>query len=197
MNCVIGYQDHLRAKKRRIDRFYAEEHAKEMARLAELMARLQRVPAIRAWNYVTSSISRAVSNLKPQSKLSKITYLLTSWQRRRVGDYGYFEAIDIMEEEKEYWEAFHKSWQGAWVWAKSGSSLKGGWVILHSWLPVYNTGTSIQKFNSNVNVAFSSPKLGQLHSKTDTVQQWVKDDERTSAWIIRRRKGKERRINNM
>jgi hypothetical protein len=78
---------------------------------AELMGRLQRVPAIRAWNYVTSSISRAVSDLKPQSWLRQMTCLLTCWRRRRVGDYGYLEAIDIMEEEKEYWEACLKSRQ--------------------------------------------------------------------------------------
>jgi hypothetical protein len=85
----------------------------ELEHLARLMARVQRVPAIRAWNYVTSSISRAVSDLKPQSKLRQMTYLLTCWRRRRVGDYGYLEAIDIMEEEREYWEAFHKSRQEA------------------------------------------------------------------------------------
>jgi hypothetical protein len=66
------------------------------------------LPVTWAWNYVTSRISRVVSHhsdLKPWSRLSQIVYLLTSWQRRRVGDYGYLEAIDIMEEEKEYWEA--------------------------------------------------------------------------------------------
>ena len=109
MNCVIGY--HLRAKKCRINRFYAEEDAKEAAHLAELMARVRRVPAIRAWNYVTSSIFRAVSDLKPQARLRQMTYLLTCWRRRRVDDYGYLEAIDIMEE--EYWEAFHESRQEA------------------------------------------------------------------------------------
>jgi hypothetical protein len=77
------------------------------------MARVQRVPAIRAWNYVTSGISRAVSDLKPQSRLRQMTYLLTCWRRRYIGDYGYLEAIDIMEEEKKYWEGFHKSRQEA------------------------------------------------------------------------------------
>ena len=73
------------------------------------MGRLQKVPVIRAWNYVTSRISRALSDFKPQFRLSQIRYLLTCWRRRRVGDYGYFEATDIMEEEKEYWEGFHES----------------------------------------------------------------------------------------
>ena len=73
------------------------------------MARVRRVPAIRAWNYVISSISRAVSDLKPQARLRQMTYLLTCWRRRRVDDYGYLEAIDIMKEEKEYWKACHKS----------------------------------------------------------------------------------------
>ena len=60
-----------------------------------------------------SSIFRAVSDLKPQAGLRQMTYLLTCWRRRRVGDYGYLEAIDIMEEEKKYWEAFHESRQEA------------------------------------------------------------------------------------
>ena len=58
-----------------------------------------------------SSISRAVSDLKPQARLRQMTYLLTCWRRRRVDDYGYLEAIDIMEE--EYWETFHESRQEA------------------------------------------------------------------------------------
>jgi len=116
---VIGYQDHLRAKKRYLEAMDAEEHAARMRhreirreihreRLIEWM---ERTPVNRAWNYVTSGISRAVSHcseLNPIPKLSQITYLLTYWRRRRIGEYGCLEAIDIMKEEKEYWEAFHK-----------------------------------------------------------------------------------------
>ena len=109
MNCAVGYQDHLLAQKRHNDILRAEHHA-------ELMAHLERVPVIRAWNYVTSRISRTVSHhsdLKLQSRLSQITYLLAFWRRRRAGDYGYLEAIDIMEEEKEFWETLHQSRQEA------------------------------------------------------------------------------------
>ena len=60
---------------------------------------------IRPWNYVTSKICGAISHcsdMKPRFRLSQVTYLSTCWGRRRVGDYGYLEAINI---EKEYWEA--------------------------------------------------------------------------------------------
>ena len=53
---------------------------------AKLIARLK-APVIRACNYVTAKVSRAVSH---------------RWGPRHVDDYGYF---DIMEEEKEYREA--------------------------------------------------------------------------------------------
>jgi len=91
-NYTTGYQDHTHAWRRRVDVLRAEKQAK-------LMARLQRAPAIRAWNYMASKIS-------PHTDLKRqITCLLTCWRRRCVGDYGYLEAIDIMEEKKEYWEA--------------------------------------------------------------------------------------------
>ena len=48
-----------------------------------------------------------------------------------MGDYGYLEAIGIMEKEKEYWEGFHKSRQEARAWAKVDTKLQVG-VILHS-----------------------------------------------------------------
>ena len=97
---ITGDQDHWHSRKCSSRRQSAKDRAEVMADLA--------LPVTWAWNYVTSRISRVVSHhsdLKPWSRLSQIAYLLTSWQRRRVGDYGYLEAIDIMEEEKEYWEA--------------------------------------------------------------------------------------------
>ena len=102
---ITGYQDDLHARKRFKDKLRAEEHAR-------LMARLQRVPVIRAWNYMTSRISPAVS---PQSRLSQITYLLNCWRLRPVGDYGYMEPINIMKEtrERDYWEIFRKGRQAA------------------------------------------------------------------------------------
>jgi hypothetical protein len=100
---ITGYQDDLHARKRFKDKLRAEEHAK-------LMARLQRVLVILAWNYVTSRIPRAV-----QSRLSQITYLLTCWRLWRVDDYGYMEPINIMKETREraYWEIFRKGRQAA------------------------------------------------------------------------------------
>ena len=91
--------------KRCKDKLRAEEHAR-------LMARLQRAPVIRGWNYVTSRIFGTVS---PQSRLSQMTYLLTCWRLRRVGDYGYMEPIAIMTEtrERDYWEIFRKGRQAA------------------------------------------------------------------------------------
>ena len=118
---ITGCQDFNSAYKRYKKKLRANERA-------ELMARLQRVPLIRAWNSMTSRISRAVSHhsdLNPQSRLNQITHLLTCWWQRRVGDYGYLEAIEIMEAEKEYWEAFHKSRQDTRAWDTSGSSLEG------------------------------------------------------------------------
>ena len=56
---------------------------------------------------------------KPQSRLGQISYLLTCWGWRHVSDSGYLEVIDIMEEEKEYWELFLKIQQDAQAWAKS------------------------------------------------------------------------------
>ena len=90
---ITGYQDDLHARKCFKDKLRDEEYA-------ELMARLQRVPVIHAWNYTTSSIS---------TRLSQITYSLTCWKRRCIGDYGYLEATEIIKEGKECWEALHKS----------------------------------------------------------------------------------------
>jgi len=105
------YQDHLGAKKRYLAAIDAEEHADQMRRRERLIEWMERTPVIRAWNYVTCSISRAVSHrseLKPQStKLSQITYLLTCWRQGHVGDYGYLGATDIMKD-KEHWEVFLK-----------------------------------------------------------------------------------------
>lgn len=74
---MSGYQDYHCARKRCIDRLCAEEHA-------ELMARLQRIPVIRAWNYVTSGIFRFVS--LHSDRLSQITHtyddLLSAKTRR-------------------------------------------------------------------------------------------------------------------
>jgi len=96
---ICGYQDNLHARKRCEDRLRAEEQAELAEKHAELMARLQRVPVIRAWNYMTSSISRAISSLKPQCSLSQIK---TCWRQRHIGDYEYLEETEIMKE-KEYW----------------------------------------------------------------------------------------------
>ena len=113
---MIGYEDHLRAKKRYVEAMDAEAHAVRMRRRERQRERLiewmERTPVNRACNYVASGISRAVSHcseLKPQSrKLSQITHLLTCWRQGHVGDYGYLEATDIMKEEKEHWEVFLK-----------------------------------------------------------------------------------------
>ena len=94
---LAGDQDEVNARKHYIARLRAEKYAKLIARL--------KAPVIRACNYVTAKVSRAVSH---------------RWGSRHVDDCGYF---DIMEEEKEYREAseLHQSQQKK---SASGSIVK-------------------------------------------------------------------------